>query len=199
MTATSTDDQDRLDMARLQGGDGAGLNDLMGRHSLRLLHYLLRVLHSEEDAADLAQETFLRVYQHRAKFDGERRFSTWLYTIACNLARDRIRWRACHLTVSIEAESSDANFGLKDSLPDGGADPADSADQEDRGEIVRRAIARLPDEFRLPLILREYEGHSHAEIAVILNCSAKAVEMRVYRARLELRRLIESLLPPELP
>ena len=198
MTATPTDEQDRLDMARLQGGDDAGFNDLMERHSLRLVHYLVRLLHSEEDAADLTQEAFLRVYRHRAEFDGKHRFSTWLYTIASNLARDRFRWRACHLTVSIEAEYSDPSVGLRNSLPDGGADPSDSADQKDRAEIVRQAIAALPEELRLPLILQQYEGHSHAEIGVILNCSAKAVEMRVYRARYELRRQIAVLLPPEL-
>lgn len=194
MTATSTDDQDRLDMARLKAGHGAGLNDLMDRHSLRLFHYLLRTLQSEEDAADLGQETFVRVYQHCGEFDGERRFTTWLYTIASNLARDRLRWRARHPVVSLDAEEPASDQSLRDALPDNGADPADHVEAKERGNLVRQAIAKLPEELRLPLILAAYEDHSHAEIGAILSCSSKAVEMRIYRARHELRRQLVPLL-----
>lgn len=194
MTATPTDEQDRLDMARLSAGHDAGLNDLMERHSLRLFHYLLRTLQSEEDATDLGQETFLRVYQHRAEFDGERRFTTWLYTIASNLARDRLRWRSRHPAVSLDAESPDAGQSLRDALPDGGTDPRDRAEAKERGEFVRQAVAKLPEELRLPLVLAEYEGLSHAEIGAVLSCTAKAVEMRIYRARHDLRRLLTPLL-----
>jgi len=193
MTATPTDEQDRLDMARLNAGHDAGLNDLMDRHSLRLFHYLLRTLQSEEDAADLGQETFVRVYQHRAEFDSERRFTTWLYTIASNLARDRLRWRTRHPAVSLDAEASASGQSLRDVLPDNGADPADHADAKERGAFVRQAIAKLPEELRLPLVLAEYEDRSHAEIGAILSCTSKAVEMRIYRARHELRRQLAPL------
>ena len=77
-----TDVQDRADMTRLAAGHGPALNDLMARHAEKLFHYLVRSLQSEDDAADLAQETFVRVYQNRAKFDANKKFSTWLYTIA---------------------------------------------------------------------------------------------------------------------
>src|SRR5262245_31082988 len=80
---------DRADMARLASGHNAALNELMERHAPRLFNYLLRCLQSEEDAADTAQETFVRVYQNRGKFDPKQRFSTWLYAIATNLVKDR--------------------------------------------------------------------------------------------------------------
>jgi RNA polymerase sigma-70 factor (ECF subfamily) len=194
MTATPTDEQDRLDMARLNAGHDAGLNDLMDRHSLRLFHYLLRTLQSEEDAADLGQETFVRVYHHRAEFDGERRFTTWLYTIASNLARDRLRWRARHPAVSLDAESSDSGQSFRDALPDGGKGPRDRAEANEQRDLIRQAIAKLPEDLRLPLILAEYEDRSHAEIGAILHCTSKAVEMRIYRARHELRRQLAPML-----
>ena len=90
-------------MARLVGGHAASLNELMDRHGERLFHYLVRCLQDDEDAGDLAQETFVRVYQNREKFDARQSFSTWLYAIASNLVRDRYRWRRRHPQVSLDA------------------------------------------------------------------------------------------------
>ena len=89
----ATDDPDRTAMTRLATGHEAALNDLMERHGEKLFHHLIRCLQNEEDAADLAQETFVRVYQNRAKFDANQKFSTWLYAIATNLVKDRYRYR----------------------------------------------------------------------------------------------------------
>ena len=77
----TADEQDAHDMSRLAKGQEAALNDLMERHAQRLFQYLLRSLQNESDAADLAQETFVRVYQNRARFDAHHKFSTWLYAI----------------------------------------------------------------------------------------------------------------------
>src|SRR5689334_23453104 len=89
-------DQDALDMQRLAAGKDSALNELMARYSQRLFHFLVRELQNESEAADLAEETFVRVYQSRQRFDPSRKFSTWLYAIALNLVRDRLRWRARH-------------------------------------------------------------------------------------------------------
>jgi len=93
---TTLDDLDRSDMERLCKGGDSALNSLMDRHAEKLFHYLLRQLGNEQDAEDVAQESFVRVYQNRARFDPARKFSTWLYTIATNLSRDRLRYRARH-------------------------------------------------------------------------------------------------------
>ena len=82
MDTESSDALDRQDMARLCGGHDTALNDLMSRHAQRLFHYLIRQLQDESEAEDVAQEAFVRVYQHRQKYDAKYRFSTWLYTIA---------------------------------------------------------------------------------------------------------------------
>src|SRR5512135_921514 len=102
MSAGSTDAQDRSDMAQLAAGHDAALNELMDRHAERLFHYLLRLLQNETEAGDLAQESFVRVYQHRTRYKSAHKFSTWLYTIATNLARDLQRHRARHPQVSLE-------------------------------------------------------------------------------------------------
>jgi RNA polymerase sigma-70 factor (ECF subfamily) len=192
MTA-ATDEQDREDMARLVAGHEASLDDLMGRHAERLYHYLLRVLRNETEAADLAEEAFVRVYEHRAGFKARSKFSTWLYTIATNLARDVQRYRARHPQVSLDAAAGETGRDFKEILPDAGPSPRQSLEAEERAEAVRRAVTALPEELRVPLVLAEYEEKTHEEIAQILDCSAKAVEMRIYRARTQLRTQLQGL------
>ena len=188
------DARDREDMARLASGHDAALNDLMARHAPRLFNYLLRQLQSEGDAEDAAQEAFVRVFQHRSSFDPQHRFTTWLYTIATNLARSRQRHRARHPAISLETSGDPADGELKDRVASAHPGPAEQMEAAERAATVRRAVAQLPAELREPLILAEYEDLSHQEIGEILSCSAKAVEMRVYRARQQLRKELASLL-----
>ena len=194
MISASADEQDQADMASLAAGREAALNNLMERHGERLFHYLIRSLQNEDEAADLAQETFVRVYQNCAKFDKQQKFSTWLYAIASNLVRDRYRWRKRHPQVSLDAENEATGNDFRESLPDQKPSPSETIQVEERAEVVRRAIAALPDELRIPLILAEYEDRSQAEIGEILGCTAKAVETRIYRARHQLRAALATVL-----
>lgn len=194
MNAPNPDELDVQDMSRLAAGHDAALNELMERHGEKLFHYLVRSLQNEDDAADLAQETFVKVYQSRARFDPSQKFSTWLYAIASNLVRDRYRWRSRHPQVSLDAESDATGDSFRDSLPGSGPSPNESVQVEERAKAVRVAVAALPEELRQPLILAEYEERSHAEIGAILGCSAKAVETRIYRARQQLRASLGRLL-----
>jgi len=182
-------------MKSLATGHDAALNELMERHGQKLFHYLIRCLQSEDDAADAAQEAFLRVYQNRAKFDASHQFSTWLYTIATNLVKDRYRHRARHPEVSLDAPDAETRATLMQHLPDAQPTPEESLRLSERAELVRKAIDRLPDDLRTALILFDYEDRSHAEIGQILNCSAKAVETRLYRARNILRERLSGMLP----
>jgi RNA polymerase sigma-70 factor (ECF subfamily) len=194
MNPATTDDQDRTDMARLVAGHDAALDELMERHAGKLFHYLVRCLQNEEDAADLAQETFVRIYQNRAKFDAKQKFSTWLYAIATNLVKDRYRYRTRHPQVSLDAENEATGENFRESVPAHGPTPRESLQGEERAEAVRKAVGQLPEELRTPLVLAEYEELSHAEIGVILACSPKAVETRIYRARKLLRETLGWLL-----
>ena len=194
--ALTADSLDAADMERLAKGHDAALNDLMERHAPKLFNYLVRSLQDENDAADLSQETFVRVYQHRGRYDATQRFSTWLYAIATNLVKNRYRHRSRHPQVSLDARNEATGEDFRENLPAHDATPSESLQASERAEAVRKAVGQLPEEIRTPLLLSEYEELSHAEIGEILNCSAKAVETRIYRARKQLRhklgRLLES-------
>jgi RNA polymerase sigma-70 factor (ECF subfamily) len=193
MNTPPTEAEDRQDLARLCAGQDSALAALMQRHGERLFHYFIRLLQDEAEAADLTQETFARVYLHRARYQPRHKFSTWLYTIATNLARDRQRWLARHPQISIHA-CRGGERDWADRLPAFGNTPAEHVEAQERADAVRRALAELPEDLRVPLVLVEYEEQSHAEIAAVMDCSVKAVEMRIYRARQFLRDRLVFLL-----
>jgi RNA polymerase sigma-70 factor (ECF subfamily) len=180
-------------MQRLASGHDAALSELMHRYGEPLFRYLVRALQNESEAADLAEEAFVRVYQNAHRFDPCQKFSTWLYAIASNLVRDRFRWRTRHPEVSADA-ASDFEESWLHGLPDRNPEPGESLESAERAEAVRRAIAALSEDLQIPLILAEYEGLSHAEIAEITGGTAKSVEMRIYRARKLLRERLAGLL-----
>lgn len=193
-SAESADSLDLEDIRKLRAGHDAALNDLMGRHGARLFGYLMRSLQNEDDAADAAQETFVRIYQNRMRFDERQRFSTWLFAIASNLVKDRFRWRTRHPQVSMDADAGEGKSSIQENLTDEKPLPSEAMQNSERADKIRRAVGSLPEELRTPLILSEYEGKAHAEIAYIQGCSVKAVEARIYRARQRLRKELSDLL-----
>lgn len=196
MNDPTGDAQDRSDMQRLAEGHDAALNNLMERHAQRLFHYVLRQLSNEDEANDVTQEAFVKIYHHRTKFRAEAKFSTWLYAITTNLVRDRLRWRQRHPETSLEAhEEEHQSFG--EVLPDTAAIPSEQLVAEERTKQIREAVQALPEDLRTPLILSEYENLSQAEIGSLLGCTPKAIEMRIYRARQALRESLAKLMLPE--
>jgi RNA polymerase sigma-70 factor (ECF subfamily) len=141
----------------------------------------------EEEAADLAQEVFVRVYRHRQRYRAGPKFTTWLYTIATNLARNHAAWRARRPNVSLDAERSEDGATLGDALPSEVPSPGDNTEAAERAHAVRAAVAQLPDEMRAALLLFEFEDKSMAETAGILGISVRAVESRLFRARQQMR------------
>jgi RNA polymerase sigma-70 factor (ECF subfamily) len=189
---SEADELDRADMLRLAAGHDAALNDLMNRHSTPLFQYLCRMLGNEEDAGDLAQETFVRVYRSRKEFRAEKKFTSWLYTIATNLARSHFRWRNRHPGISLEVETGDSGQTLGGTLPSVEQNPGEEAVATERAAAVRRAVRELPEDLREPVVLCEWEERSVAEAAEILGATEKAVESRLYRARQQLRKRLEK-------
>jgi RNA polymerase sigma-70 factor (ECF subfamily) len=173
-------------MQRLAAGHDAALNSLMERHAGPVFQFLFRLLNDEEDANDLAQETFVRVYRHRQHYDGGK-FTTWLYTIASNLARNEYRRRSRHPNVSLEAESGDEGKALRETLQCSAATPNEQLEKDERQRVVRSAVNGLPDDLREAIVLCEWEDMSVADAAAVLNTTPKAVESRLYRARQRLR------------
>lgn len=171
-------------MARLVAGEDAALDRLMARHAGAVIAFLTRMLGDAGDARDLAQETFVRVYRSRDSYRPAHRFKTWLFTIAANLGRSRLRWRTRHPTVPLEA------------VPEGVAagDPGSAAMDAERAAAVRRAVAELPDDLREAIALCEWDDLRLAEAAEVLGTTAKAVESRLYRARQQLRETLRGIL-----
>jgi RNA polymerase sigma-70 factor, ECF subfamily len=192
--ATEDDAEDTSDMHALRDGDDLALNRIMGRHRDKIFHYLIRLLQDQEEALDLAQETFVRVYLNRERFNPKNRFSSWMYAIATNLARDRMRWLARHRNVSLEAPMASTEATLADRLKEPRLDPNESLERDEQVNQVKQALAEIPEELRTPLVLVEYEDMSQAQIAAVLNCTPKAVENRLYRARKLLREKLSCLL-----
>jgi len=174
-------------MTRLRGGDDLALNELMARWQQPLVNFLARFCGDEGTALDLAQETFVRVYEARARYDTRGKFATWLYTIAGNLARNSHRWQQRHPTVSLDAPTDENGGTLATHLPDTALAPDANAEACECASAVRAAIAELPEDQRTIVLLSEYEDRSHADIAAVLTCTTKAVETRLYRARQTLR------------
>jgi len=181
-------------MERLIAGEDTALNDLMERHAEPVFRFLCRMVGNEDDANDLAQETFARVYRARANFRTSEKFTTWLFTIAANLARNHFRWRARHPNVSLEASGGDSEQSLENMLRTKDAHPGEQALAAERVAVVRAAVARLPDDLREATVLCEWEECSVAEAATILQTTPKAVESRLYRARKILRERLKDWL-----
>ena len=191
---TEADALDRADMTRLAAGHDAALNDLMERHATAVFHFLCRMLNNEEDANDLAQETFVRVFRARESFRPAEKFSSWLFTIAANLARNQIRWRSRHPNVSLDAETGAAEQTLASTLPSPESAPGEQLLAAERTAAVRAAVGQLPADLREAIVLCEWEEKSMAEAARILNATPKAVESRCYRARQILRERLKKWL-----
>ena len=194
MSITNTDAHDRADMERLIAGHDTALNNLMERHATPVFHFLCRMVGNEDDANDLAQETFARVFRAKNSFRTNEKFSTWLYTIAANLARNHFRWRARHPNISLETEIGEAEQTLGGTLPANDPAPSEQALATERAKAVRIAVGKLPEDLREAIVLCEWEERSVAEAAAILETTPKAVESRLYRARQILRERLKQWL-----
>jgi RNA polymerase sigma-70 factor (ECF subfamily) len=146
---------------------------------------------NEDDANDLAQETFVRIFKSCRSFRTERKFSTWLFTIAANLARNHHRWRARHPNLSLDAENAETEQSLGSTLRANNPTPNEAALARERAQAVRAAVGELPEDLREAIVLCEWEERSVAEAAAILESTPKAVESRLYRARGILRERLK--------
>lgn len=194
MEQTDGNARDRADMERLIAGQDTALNDLMERHAKPVFHFLCRMVGNEDDANDLAQETFVRVFKSRGSFRTNEKFSTWLFTIAANLARNHFRWRSRHPNVSLETENAESGEAFGSALPSEDPAPDEQALGSERAAAVRAAVDKLPEDLREAIVLCEWEDHSVVEAAAILETTPKAVESRLYRARQHLREYLKSWL-----
>jgi len=185
-------------MLDVKAGDEASFELLLHRYRTPLVNFLYRMVRNREQAEDLAQESFLRVYRARAEYVPSAKFTTWLFRIATNLALNSVRdTRYEKLAVSIDApQAPEAEPG--DERPFEVADKGPNIEQhlieETRRKMIRHAIDKLPEKQRAAVLLHKYEELDYVEISKILSCSESALKSLLFRAyealRVELAPLV---------
>jgi RNA polymerase sigma-70 factor (ECF subfamily) len=177
------------------GGDERGFEELVQRYQVRLLNFIYRTIGDREKAEDLVQEVFIRVYRHLHRFDSAKKFSTWVYTIASNLAKNELRNRSRNPLVLFQAIKK--NWEDEDrpvQFEDPSSRPDDLYRKRHLRELVEASVARLPEHHRQVFILRELEGKSYEEIAEITDCNLGTVKSRLNRARNSFAEIIAPAL-----
>ena len=176
-------DDSQVVQAYLDGRDRA-FDELVSRYQLRLLNFIYRTVGDRERAEDLVQEVFIRIYRHLHRFDQTKKFSTWAYTIASNLAKNELRNRSRNPLVLFqtikrhwEADHRPLQFEDSSSRPD------DLYHKRHLRELVERSVSQLPEHHRVVFVLRELEGKTYEEIAEITGCNLGTVKSRLNRAR----------------
>ena len=176
-------------------GDPQAFDELVDRYQRRLLSFVYRTIGDRERAEDLVQEVFIRVHRHLARFDQTKKFSTWAYTIASNLAKNELRNRSRNPLVLFQAFKKNWEA---DHRPLQFEDPQNRPDDLYRRrhlrELVDWSVAQLPEHHRVVFVLRELEGKSYEEIADITGCNLGTVKSRLNRARNRFAQLIEPRL-----
>jgi RNA polymerase sigma-70 factor (ECF subfamily) len=174
-------------VAAFQVGDVSAFDELVIRWDRKIQGAIYRILGSEDDARDLCQEAFLKAYKALPGFKGEARFSSWLYQIALNLCRDRMRRRKGKVFVSFDdpqvAEPAERRAPAPSAL--------ELVEARDLSRTVQSAVATLPDEQRQVIVLKEYEGLTFLEISEILGVPLSTVKTRLYRGLVHLRAHLE--------
>ena len=174
---------------RVQAGDPDAFEPLVTEHQTRVYHLALRMLGNEADAADAAQDAFIKAYTSLASFRGDSRFSVWLYRLTNNICIDYLRRQKRQSAVSLQTED-DEGEELELSLPDERYSPELLAERAEEQAAVRAAIAALPADCREILTLREIGGLSYEELAAALSLETGTVKSRLNRARKKLCALL---------
>ncbi len=173
---------------RAAKGDSQAFGQLVERYQRRVVGVAMAVVHNQDDAIELAQETFIRAYENLSKFESRSSFSTWLYRIAANLSIDFRRREGRH--VVLRGEDADSEFNR---IP---TDQGDSFKEASRTELsarLREALGELTPEHRAVILLREVEGLSYDEISDVLQCPRGTVMSRLHYARGRLRGILKDL------
>ena len=186
-------DPDFACMVRLKEGDDLALNELMERWQKPLHSFILRYVGNHRDSIELAEETFVRVHQHRNRFNFKSKFSTWLLTIATNLCRQHARWRKRHPTISLDDAASIDEVSEESLFVSAEEIPSALASRTELARLVKEEIEKLPHDLKTAVLLFAYDGLSYAEIGVILGCTPKAVETRLYRVRKLLAKRLAAI------
>ena len=180
---------------RFLDGDDRAFAEIVRRYDKRLQNFIARTVGDREQAEDLVQETFVRVYRHLHRFDQTRKFSTWIYTIAGNLAKNELRNRSRNPLVLFQTimKNWEADFRPLE-WEDPKTRPDDLYRRRFLREKVSEAVEQLPEHHRTVFVLRELHGKSYEEIAEITGCNLGTVKSRLNRARNAFARIIAPMI-----
>jgi RNA polymerase sigma-70 factor (ECF subfamily) len=178
-------------------GDKAAFDSLVLKHKDRLFNLCYRLLGDYEEANDSAQETFIKVYRSLKKFRLESAFSTWLYRIAVNTCKNKLKssaFRQKRVMVPLENPISANRSSPSREIQDDSQCPAMALENKERMRVIQEAINALPEEQREVVTLRDIEGFSYEEVAEITGFNLGTVKSRLARARLSLRKTLRSVI-----
>lgn len=182
-------DLDLLD--RVQAGDRAAFEALVGRYQSKVYRLAVGLTHNDHDAEEILQEVFLKVYQNLAEFERKSAFSSWLYRIALNATYMKLRERKGKTLVPLDSATGQIEEASMEANHDWSDRPDDQLHTSEAMAIIEQAVEKLPDEFKSVLILRDIEGFSNEEAGEILDLTVPAVKSRLHRARLILRQRLD--------
>lgn len=176
---------------RCKNGDRDAFNELMEKYQTQVFNVLYGMLSDYEDAADAAQEVFIRVYRSIASFKGQSSFTTWLYRICANVSNDSLRKRKRRgITVSLDYEDEDGNSVAE--IASDAPGPEQRVELGERQRAVRDAINELSKEYKEIIVYSDMEQLSYEEIAAILKCPTGTVKSRLNRARNALKKKLSE-------
>ena len=194
MTATALTDHELVALA--QKGSEKAYRELLGRYQRPVFSLVYRMLRDREQAEDLAQETFVRVFNHIERYDPKYKFSSWIFKIATNLTIDHIRKKEV-ATVSIDgsryAVTADEIEASTITVASGDENPEELLVAKELGESIEGAIGELRAEYRTAILLRHVEGREYQEIADIMGLPLGTVKTFIHRARKELQEKLAHL------
>src|SRR5438128_5642990 len=190
--ARSEDDAEDVRLMRLVSqGDTSAFEKLIERHQALVAGTVARMLSSNSDVEDIAQQVFIRVWKSARRYVPRAKFTTWLLKITRNLVFNEMRRTKRHVHVPMQTEPQGDDLPIKDETVQS---PAESLLEQELQQAIEDAIIELPETQRMALILRRYEGRSYEEIGDILDLSVPAVKSVLFRARTELRARLASYL-----
>lgn len=188
------DDDVRLMLLVRDKDDAGAFSELVDRYRARLIGIMNHLLNSVEEAEDLAQEVFLRVYRTRKTYHPQAKFATWMFTIANNLALNAMRRRRRKPSIPLPAQDS-GPLGPRPAeqlVADSGAMPTKQLALKERADIVRKALEELNERQKLAVVLNKFEEMNYAEIADVMGLSPKAVKSLLSRARARLKEVLQD-------
>ena len=174
---------------KAKAGDQIAFEQLVIENQNKVYSLALRLVNDREEAADLAQEAFVKAWQGLSSFQGESSFATWVYRLTTNVCIDHLRKKKRREGVEPSVSLNDEESGWAEPA-DWESDPQLLLERSERGKALARALARLPDWQRRTLVLRELSGLSYQEIGDALDIDLGTVKSRIARARLSLRKIL---------